>query len=145
MGFTSIDSDLEKTNSFNVSPSFGYFIIDNLAITLYFNYEYKNSTFKQRYLTNFDPASIPTNITIIQNTTSIVPNLSYFFSKGKARPYANAGIGLANVTEKQNSSNKSTTVDGVVWNIGGRLAYFISKSISLDSGIGYTEKKLQSK
>jgi outer membrane protein len=139
-------TDGPKTSSFNISPSFGYFIIDNLSLGLDFNY--KTLTTKQKILT-LNPDGINGMIVdekITQNTLSIIPTATYFFSKGKARPYINAGIGYGNTKQKNNYSdlsaevsNYSTSNNGLVWGFGGGLAYFISKTVSFDLGLGYSE------
>lgn len=139
-------TDGPKTDSFNISPSVSYFIIDNLSLGLDFNY--KTVSTKQKILT-LNPDGINGMIVdekITQNTLSIVPTATYFFSKGKTRPYLNAGIGFGNTKQENNYSasspeisNFSTSNNGLVWGAGGGLAYFISKTISFDLGIGYSE------
>jgi outer membrane protein len=135
-----------KTNSFNISPSFGYFVIDNLSLGLDFNYT--TVTTKQKILT-LSPDAINGMIVdekITQNTLSIVPTATYFFSKGKTRPYINAGIGYGNTKQKNSYSALSAEVsnynisnNGLVWGAGAGLAYFISKTVSFDLGLDYSE------
>lgn len=139
-------TDGPKTSSYNISPSFGYFIIDNLSLGLDFNY--KTVTTKQKILTlNPDGNSgMIVDEKITQNTLSIVPTATYFFSKGKTRPYINAGIGYGNNKQKNSYSassaevsNYSISSDGLVWGAGTGLAYFISKTVSFDLGLDYSE------
>ncbi|WP_281324312.1 porin family protein [Flavobacterium sp. IMCC34518] len=143
-------TDGPKTSSFNISPSLSYFIIDNLSLGLDLNY--KTVTTKQK--TFFINSGVTGGYTIVdekitQNTLSIIPTATYFFSKGKTRPYINAGMGFANMKEKSNyygsladgqtSSNFSTSNNGLVWGAGGGLAYFVSKAIGFDLGLAYAK------
>jgi outer membrane protein len=141
--------DGPKTSSFNISPSFGYFIIDNLSLGLDFNYTTLTTKQKAVFL---DSGSIG-GFTIVdekitQNTLTIVPTATYFFAKGKTRPYINAGIGFGSIEQKKKYSGPSTDDDmsynpssnnGLVWGAGAGLAYFVSKTVSFDLGLDYSE------
>lgn len=155
LGFTStnvkyknhgISNDGPKTTSFNISPSVGFFVIDNLAIGL--DFDYKTATTKQHGITYYDPSiNGYSNIEAKNTETSlaIMPNATYFFSKGKARPFIEAGIGYANIQQKTESSFSTmyskleSNNNGYVWGVGGGLAYFITNTVSFDIGLGYGE------
>ncbi|REG96283.1 outer membrane protein [Flavobacterium aquicola] len=136
-----------KTSSFTISPSVGYFIIDNLELGL--ELDYSNKKTKSHFDKYYDDYSVMYDAKEIQNIFSIMPNVTYFFSKTKVRPYLNTGIGFANF--KLESTSVSSTSDGsayyyeknsgngLTWNAGGGLAYFITKSFSFDLGIDYTK------
>ncbi|HKO76857.1 MAG TPA: outer membrane beta-barrel protein [Flavobacterium sp.] len=143
-------TDGPKISSFNISPSVSYFIIDNLAIGLEF--DYTTATTKQQilvandYSTGFGYSAIDTKST--ETTFSVIPTATYFFSKEKFRPYITAGMGYAKIKQKMNSSGTTSNPDafysysdsdnnGLVLGAGGGLAYFISKAICFDLGLGY--------
>lgn len=144
-------SDGPKTNAFNISPSVGFFIIDNLAISI--ELDYKTATTKQQILIPSNTVGagfIPIDSKSKETTLSIVPTVTYFFSKGKARPYINAGMGFANINQEINSygsiegdgefiSSSKINNDGLVWGAGGGLAYFITNTISFDIGLAYAK------
>lgn len=141
-------TDGPKTNTFNISPSVGYFIVNNLAIGLAF--DYKSTTTKQQ-IEIFDPNTTggytTENTKETQTILSIVPNTTYFFSKGKTRPYLGAGLGLANAKYKSNYTSDSSSGNqlsysennnsGFVWTANGGLLFLIAPTISIDLGLGY--------
>lgn len=145
-------SDGPKTSSFNISPSLGYFIINNLEIGIVL--DYRTTTTKQQ-TTYFDPSGTGNNIITIpyatadlkstQKTLAIIPTATYYFSKGKVRPYANVGLGFANIKEKNSASNNtflystSSNNSGFVWSTGAGLAYLVSKYVGFDLGLGYAQ------
>lgn len=143
-------SDGPKTNAFNISPSVGFFIIDNLAISI--ELDYKTATTKQDNL--ISEPTLGGGYTTIdtknkETTFSIMPTVTYFFSKGKARPYINAGMGFAKINLENNYYGSSadgpaygyaeSSNDGLVWGAGGGLAYFITNTISFDIGLAYAK------
>lgn len=142
--------DGSKTNTFTISPNAGYFIVDNLALGLAL--DYKTSTTKTKTGTEIESPYDPTftNGTKEKQTTlSIIPNVTYFFSEGKTRPYLNTGVGFANTKNKNNYtmynssgdilfSSSETKNDGFVWTANGGLIFLITENIALDLGLGYT-------
>lgn len=132
--------DGPKTNTFNISPSVGYFVADNFALGLAL--EYKSTTTKQD-IEMFDPIITTEYIKTTQNILSIVPNATYFFSQGKLRPYLSAGLGLASAKNKSNFtsedafSNTESNNTGLVWTANGGLMFVIAPTIGLDLGLGY--------
>ncbi|OOG71884.1 outer membrane protein [Flavobacterium sp. A45] len=142
--------DGPKTSSFNISPSLGYFIINNLSLGLDFDYNTVTTKRKAVFLDSGATGGFTiVDEKITQNTLSIIPTATYFFAKGKTRPYINAGMGFGNTKQKYNYSGSSTDADmfsnyntsnnGLIWGAGGGLAYFISKTISFDLGVEYSE------
>ncbi|RVT73128.1 porin family protein [Flavobacterium sufflavum] len=141
-------TDGPKTNTFSISPSVGYFIVNNLALGLAFDYK---STITKQQIEIFDPNNTggytTGNIKETQTTLSIVPNATYFFSKGKTRPYFGAGLGLANTKYKSNYTSDSSSGDqfsysenkntGLVWTANGGLLFLITPAVSIDLGLGY--------
>lgn len=138
-----IETDESKTSTFNISPAIGYFIANNFALGLAF--DYKLTTTKQQIKTFINYATENSKET--QNTLSIVPNATYFFFKGKTKPYFGTGLGLANSKYKSNYtknsssgyqfSNTSIKDIGLVLTANGGILFIITPSISADLGIGY--------
>lgn len=128
--------DGPKTNTFNISPSVGYFVADNFAIGLAI--DYKSTTTKlSNNINPFDPND-PTYSNVTKetvNTITFIPNASYYFSQGKTRPYLSAGIGLANTSYKYN--NNTTKSNGLAWSANGGLLVIIAQNVALDFGLGY--------
>lgn len=136
--------DGPKTSSFNISPGIGYFVTNNLAIGLALDYK---STITKQQIEIYDPNSTGGYLTAKTKETlttfSIIPNLNYFFSKGKTRPYLGTGIGLANTKYKNDYdsentfSNSTSNNTGLVWTANGGLLFLITPNIGLDLGLGY--------
>lgn len=140
--------DGPKTNTFNVSPTVGYFVVDNFSLGLTF--DYKTSTSKQQtelISSNVTGGYATENTKERKTTLSIVPNATYFFSKGKTRPYLGAGLGLASTKYKSTYTNNPSSGEqfsssasndtGLVWTANGGLLFLISQNIGLDLGLGY--------
>lgn len=142
-------TDGPKTNTFNVSPTVGYFVVDNFSLGLTF--DYKTSTSKQQtelISSNITGGYATENTKERQTTLSIIPNVTYFFSKGKTRPYLNTGVGFTNTKNKNNYtmynssgdilfSSSETKNDGFVWTANGGLIFLIAPTVSIDLGLGY--------
>lgn len=137
-------NDGPKTNTFNISPSIGYFLVDNFALGI--ACDYKSTTAKQN-IEMLDPmitGEFTTEyIKTTQTIVSVVPNATYFFSKGKTRPYLGAGLGLGSAKNKSNFtsddafSNTENNKTGLVWTASGGLMFLITPTIGLDLGLGY--------
>lgn len=111
--------DGPKISSFNVKPAVGYFVAENFMIGLSLDYE--TSTIK------FDSEKET------QSSVSVIPQVGYYFGKSNVKPFLNAGFGFASVS----NSNLDDNVNGTVLGINGGVAYFVSKSVSFDFGVGY--------
>ncbi|REG96284.1 outer membrane beta-barrel protein [Flavobacterium aquicola] len=156
LGFTSATVEYEyegkttdgpKTTSFSISPSAGYFIIDNLSIGLEFDYTATKIKQEVSYIpplsTGYNPAIDFENT---QNTFAIIPTATYFFSKEKFRPFIEAGMGYATIKNETKTLESSGVIstnesdgNGLVWGGGGGIAYFISQTICFDLGISYSQ------
>ncbi|MDY3548608.1 outer membrane beta-barrel protein [Riemerella anatipestifer] len=109
-----------KVSTFNISPSVGYFVMDNLALGLELNFLSAKS-------------GDETN-----STFSLLPNATYYFSTGSQfRPYLGAGVGYASTTSKYN--NLSSTVDGLAWGVKGGGVYMLNKTAGINIGLGYNQ------
>lgn len=138
VGFNSVNTkykadgfsvDGEKVNTFNISPSVGYFIIDNLSVGL--GLDYNNSSTKDE---NDEKLS--------SSTFTVLPTATYFFTKNTTvKPYLGAGAGYASYKQKYGSV--SQTNGGFAWGVEGGLAYFINPKIGIDLGLGYGQVSVE--
>ena len=107
-----------KTSSFSFIPSFGYFVIDNLAIGLAGNIS--NTTEKDE---DGDKSSL--------NSILIVPTAMYYFPlDGKIWPLVQIGVGYSSVTYKyipKNGDNDKVSYKGPAFNLGAGISYFVTK------------------
>lgn len=120
--------DGPKVNTFTITPSAGYFVIDKLSVGL--DLAYTNAT------TKYDGAKTTSN------TFAILPTATYYFTDNTViKPYLGAGIGYASNTEKEEYRGKSNeyTVDGFAWKVKGGFAYFFTPSIAADLGLSYSQ------
>lgn len=76
--------------------------------------------------------------------------MTYYFSKGNVRPYLSTGLGIAKINQKNQTDeqselggsefyNSSSSNNGFVWGVSGGLAYFVSKNVGFDLGLGYAK------
>jgi outer membrane protein len=118
-----------KTNSFLFSPSFGYFVIDNLSIGLSSNISFETTKM------DGDKTS--------SKSFSVLPTTSYYFSLNeKIKPSVRLGIGYASIITKSDGSEKSS-YNGIAFGFGGGVSYFINKNISFNLGLSYTRSNLK--
>lgn len=130
-GKTQRESD--KVNSFSFMPTFGYFVIDNLAVGLSSNI----STTTYKYSTGDK---------YISNSTLIMPIAMYYFPMdGKIRPLVQIGVGYSSIRVNyvpKTFNNSKETYSGPAYNFGGGVSYFISEDISFNFGLSYTKSTL---
>ncbi len=122
-------------NSLSILPSFGYFVLDNIAVGLAGNFSHCSSK------------SAGGDKDVI-NSIQIIPTALYFFpAQGKIRPIAQVGIGIASMTYKyipKTGSDDKSSATGPVFNVGAGIAYFIKENISFNFGLSYTHVTLTS-
>lgn len=122
-----------KTNSFSISPSFAYFVTDNLAIGLSGSF---NSYSEKEEGNNYDYSS---------TSSLIMPMLLYYIPmEDNVRPFLQVGAGISSSSDKYNESggySDKSSSSGTAFNIGAGLAYFVSENISLNFGVSYTKSK----
>lgn len=126
--------DLTQT-SFSITPSIGYFVINNLAIGLSANF----STSTQKNL-----GSKYTN-----KSTMILPSALYYFPvAGNLRPLVQVGAGIMSTVSEGDFSSPfyesyKQETSGLAINFGGGAAYFINENVSLNFGLSYTMANLK--
>lgn len=116
-------------NSFSLSPTIGYFVIDNLAIGL--TSSMANSTQKDVNGNKVKASSLV-----------FAPRAYYFFQYDeKIRPFADMAIGFSSDVKKSIPKTGYDTKDsssGIMFGLGGGVFYFLSKNISVGLGLHYT-------
>lgn len=121
--------DGPKVNTFNISPSVGYFVVDNLSVGL--SLGYTNTSTKDE---DGEKAS--------SSTFTFLPSLTYFFTKNTTvKPYLGAGAGYASFKEKYGSV--AETNGGFAWEVQGGLAYFVNQKAAINFGLGYGEVSVE--
>jgi outer membrane protein len=148
-------SEGPKTDSFNISTNLGYFVANNFALGM--NIDYNSSRTKEygeivlfgSNSTQPGPSMGTKDSQESQTVLSFVPNATYYFSKGKIRPYLGAGLGVASIKfrgfsltkeingekyTKYEETNKNT---GFVWATNAGVLFLISNTVGIDLGLGY--------
>ncbi|WP_415327467.1 outer membrane protein [Chryseobacterium sp. MMS23-Vi53] len=130
VGDQSVDGP--KVNTFSISPSVGYFVIDKLAVGIELGY--MNTTTKYQGL---------------KSTTSSfsgMPTATYYFANStKFVPFLGAGIGYASVKNTDEANvmgtvvKNETTTDGLAWKVKGGVTYMATQSLGLNLGISYDQ------
>lgn len=122
--------DGPKVSSFSITPSVGYFAINNLAIGVDLSYTSTKTTFKN--------SMVGVNYEENQSMIAVLPNATYFFATGtKVRPYLGAGVGYGSATSTDFYNDSETTKGGLLWGAKGGMVYLLNSSIGFDLGVGY--------
>lgn len=130
--------DIPKTNTFSVTPSVGYFIIDKLSIGIDLGYINTKTTYERSKNTD--------------SSFSIIPTGTYYFTNSsKIVPFLGAGVGYISNTTKIRSRDKnvipntliildqSSTIDGLVWKVKGGVTYMATESLGINLGVSYDQ------
>lgn len=129
--------DGPKTTSFNITPSVGYFVANNIAIGVDLSFTAAKTTNTQYIFdqeVSFDTKS---------NTIIVMPNATYYFkSASKVMPYLGAGIGYFSNTTKYPSDFSTNnevkfTTDGLAWGAKGGIVFLVTPSVGIDLGLAY--------
>ncbi len=122
-----------KITTIQFMPTFGYFIIDNLAVGLMGNISstaYKNE--------DGDKQNI--------STIFIAPTAKYYFMEGKIKPFAQVAVGLSSMTNKytpKDGDNEKDKFSGLVFGGGGGVAFFLNDNVSIDAGLNYFRSNMK--
>jgi len=123
-----VSMDGPKVNSFTITPSAGYFVIDKLSVGLDLGFTSATTKYDDAKSTN--------------NTFAILPTATYYFTDNTViKPYLGAGIGYSSITEKEEYRGRTneTTFDGFAWKVKGGFVYFFTPSIAADLGLSYSQ------
>lgn len=141
LGFNSVNTkykaegqsyDGPKVSTFSITPSVGYFVIDNLAAGIDLSYISTK--------TKVDMPYINENYESTTSTFAIMPNATYYFPTGSSfRPYVGAGVGYGTSkgTESDAVLSGSESAGGLLWGAKGGFVYLMNSTVGLDLGLGY--------
>ncbi|SIS67429.1 outer membrane protein [Chryseobacterium ureilyticum] len=130
--------DIPKTNTFSVTPSVGYFVINKLAIGIDLGYINTKTTYERYKNTDISFSIMPTGTYYFTNSSKIVPFLG-------------AGVGyVSNTTKIRSRDNnvipntliildQSSTIDGLAWKVKGGATYMATQSLGINLGISYDQ------
>jgi len=130
VGDQSVDGP--KVNTFSISPSVGYFVIDKLAVGIELGYI--NATTKYQGLKSKT------------SSFSVMPTATYYFTNSsKLVPFLGAGIGYASVKSSGQTNfmgmiaSSETTTDGLAWKVKGGVTYMATQSLGINLGVSYDQ------
>ncbi|WP_347219753.1 OmpW family outer membrane protein [Chryseobacterium sp.] len=149
MGFNNITTTVKaggnsvdgpKVNTFSITPSVGYFVIDKLAVGIELGYVNTTNKYKGLKSTN--------------STFSVMPTATYYFTNSsKLVPFLGAGIGYASNKTKYSfykdinnegfdpllMQDTETTADGLAWKVKGGVTYMATSSLGINLGVSYDQ------
>lgn len=113
-----------KFNSFGLTPDFGYFVIDNLAV----------GAGIELYLTGvkFESSGDKSNSSGIGFT----PFVRYYLDPGIFFQGA-IGFGSNKVKDIDNTGTTTSTVNTSQWSLGAGYAYFLNDKVAIEPFLGY--------
>ena len=115
----------QESYSFNVAPAFGYFVIDNLALSLQADYKLEDSDYVDK-----------------MSQFTIMPSVLYYLPTDKpVRPFASLGAGYADITQHipiSNSSTQKHSFSGFTWGAAVGAAYFLNNYVAIDLSLQYS-------
>jgi outer membrane protein len=122
-----------KQTTIQFTPSFGYFVIDNLAVGL-------SSSISST--TQKDDGDKYTSTSI-----AIAPTVIYFFPvEGKIKPFVQVAAGLNNASNKyvpNEGPDEKESYSGLLLSGGGGVAFFINDNVSFNAGLTYNRSSLK--
>lgn len=124
-----VDRDVNELSSLPILPSVDYFVADNFALGLSGGI-YINSGTK----------------TFKTSGAYMMPTFKAYFTSGaKVRPYFSGGIGYAWVKDGwETEYDAGKKYRGLAGSLGAGVSCFITKELSLDFGLQYTNMSLKS-
>lgn len=130
------DGTYGKGMAFNLTPQFGYFVIDGLAVGL--ELEVTMSSFKDD---EDDGKSTVTGLVA-------APFVRYYFGASKIKPFAEAAVGFGTYTDKYDPSDGESSTDkyGIfAYQIKAGAGFFLNDVVSLDMGVAYRSMSVKQK
>jgi outer membrane protein len=135
-GLNEIDDPSFNSSSYSISPTIGYFLIDNLVVGA----EVSFSGFKNTRDGSSELESRGRGI-------SFSPFARYYFNTGKIKPYVSGSVGFGSnrsrnegiivVNDVTDSFETDSKGRGTIYKATGGVALFLTKDISIDVGIQY--------
>jgi outer membrane protein len=114
--------DDNKITNITVESTFGYFVIDNLAIGLSTALDYA------KFKVGSDETST--------RTLMIGPTVRYYFGQSNFKPFAEGAFGLAS-TKMTSTGSSDNKFSGLAFQLGLGVGYFVNDKVSIDGLIDY--------
>lgn len=110
---------------FAITPSAGYFVIDNLASGLIASFLYNSQT-------------TSSDVKIVESSFHIGPYVKYYFETGNIKPFAYIDGGYASKNELSREGDQGQReYSGYRISAGGGASWFINKNFSFDALLLY--------
>ena len=139
-GLNEIDDPSFNSSSYSISPTIGYFLIDNLVVGA----EVSFSGFKN---TRDGSGEFSSELESRGRGISFSPFARYYFNTGKIKPYVSGSVGFGSnrsrnegiivvndVTDSFETDSKGRVT---LYTATGGVALFLTKDVSIDVGIQY--------
>jgi hypothetical protein len=114
----------KNNTEISISPSAGYFFLHNFAAGINFDYSYSKVSYSK------------------VTQLGVGPFARYYFGTMNIRPFADAELSYESQKTKDPAS--VTTVNGSSFFVGGGLAAFINRNVSVEALAGYKNTSIQS-
>lgn len=126
------DSETRNT-TFSLTPSAGYFVIDNLAVGAGVSFT-SNKTKSDAF--NFES----TNTALV-----FAPFVRYYFTEGNIKPFIQGAVGVGFSNTKVDDDTGEDEFKNSVFNYGfdGGVAFFLGDHVSIDLGVGYVSSSVK--
>lgn len=134
-----------KTTNFDINPTVGYFVKNNLFVGLAGTFQFSHDNNNQNFITK-------------STLTVLMPSVGYYFPvEGKLKPYTSGSFGYAHLVEKYKANfdplfpdpafenNQTSKFSGFAYAIGAGAGYFITENFSLDAQLSYNFVKVDNK
>ena len=122
-----------KQTTIQFTPSFGYFVIDNLAVGL--SGSITSTTQKEG------------DNKLTSTSLAIAPTAMYFFPvDGKIKPFVQVAVGISSNTSKYVSDigpDEKDSYSGLLLSGGGGVAFFINDNVSFNGGLSYNRSSMK--
>lgn len=140
-GFNRVDEPSSNSSGYSISPTIGYFLIDNLVVGAKVNFSGFKDTRDRSGEFSSESESRGRGI-------SFAPFARYYFNTGKIKPYVSGSVGFgSNRTRSEgtiviNDVTNSFEIDekgrNTIYTATGGVAIFLTKDVSIDAGIQYS-------
>lgn len=122
-------SDEATYTELSISPSFGYFIMDGLAVgitALYESSKYKSGDYES------DPYVI----------YGLGVFGKYYYGQGAIKPFGKAEIGILGESYGEEDQDKAS---GMGFALGAGVAYFLNEYVAVEAGLDYAVSNMKNK
>ncbi|MDP4222823.1 MAG: outer membrane beta-barrel protein [Bacteroidota bacterium] len=116
-----------KTFRFNMLPTIGYFIMDNLVVggNVLVSYSRQKST--------------ESDYKDTETSLGIGPFVRYYYPLKKIYPFAEGFVGIGNWKEKWSNGSTGEDKEGLfLWGLGIGAGLPLSESVMIDAAVGYS-------